>query len=96
MHVTQLLQAFLLTKDDEIVKTTLGAGPPLADTKPDAPPVAVSRVGRCELPLQVHRPQRNRRIRASMADKTAPLHGAPSTSRKIKGRANITGAPFET
>jgi len=23
MHVTQLLQAFLLTKDDEIVKTTL-------------------------------------------------------------------------
>jgi hypothetical protein len=33
---------------------------------------------------------------ASMADKTTPLHGAPSTSRKIKGRANITGAPFET
>jgi hypothetical protein len=28
----------------------------------DAPPVALSRVGRCELPLQVHRPQRNRRI----------------------------------
>jgi hypothetical protein len=98
MHVTQLLQAFLLTKDDEIVKTTLGAGPPLADTKQDAPPVAVSRVGRCELPLQVHRPQRNRRIRAHCfhADKTAPLYGAPSTSRKIKGRANITGAPFET
>jgi hypothetical protein len=64
----------------------------------DAPPVAVSRVGRCELPLQVHRPQRNRRIRVHRfhADKTAPLHGAPSTSRKIKGRANITGAPFET
>jgi hypothetical protein len=65
---------------------------------PDAPPVAVSRVGRCELHCRFigHSEIAAFVFIASMADKTAPLHGAPSTSRKIKGRANITGAPFET
>ena len=39
-----------------------GLAQPYSNTARDAPPVAVSRVGCCELPRHVHRSQRNRRV----------------------------------